>query len=91
MLCPVYLAPLWVPAALRPMYLLRKRGSDVLKPTHVLLAVDLAIMGGGTYWYGRVVRQGMGMLLCIEERDVGGREARRPRPSVCVMATGSHS
>ena len=50
-----------------------------------------AIMGGGTYWYGRVVRQRMGMLLCIEERDVGGREATRPRPSVCVMSTGSRT
>ena len=32
------------------------------------------------------------MCCCgVEERDVGGREARRPRPSVCVMAIGTRS
>ena len=71
--------------------LLRKRGIDVLKPTYVPFAVDLALLWvvaptGMVVWYGKVW-----VCCCVSNRGTGGREARRPRPSVCVMATGSRS
>ena len=33
------------------------------------------------------------MVCCggVEERDVGGREARKPRPRVCVIVIGTRS